>query len=532
MKILSFLFLSVLFLNTLQAQETGNVGIGTTNPVQKLDVNGSVELPVTINSSTGVLYKGGIPFLHDYKGPVALGFNTFLGQDAGNFTMGGGGNYHGCNNTGLGFNALHGVTTGYANTGVGAFSLISTTVGYENTAVGLHSMIANTSGNRNIALGYMAGHENTNGSNNTVIGYNSNYYNQGGGNNTIIGFEAGKGSALHNKSGNIFIGCQAGFSETGSNKLYIENTSSSTPLIGGDFAADKLYLNGNVGIRNSNPQAELHVTGSIIMQDGNQANGKIMVSNADGKAAWTSITTGDNDWTVNGNNVYSAVSGNVGIGTTTPAASAKLEIASTDKGFLPPRMTTDQIDAISGPATGLMVYNTTMNKPQFYDGTEWRNFDGSHYIGERFGGGIVFYESENGQHGLISAISDQSSGATWGCGLNLITGTSTAIGTGQANTTIIVNSCGEGGIAARICNDLVLNGYSDWFLPSLDELNQMYVQKDAIGGFADDFYYNLPYWSSSGDNDIFDALAQAFFGGDQSFWYRYQLLYVRAIRAF
>jgi len=112
MKILSFLFLSVLFLNTLQAQETGNVGIGTTNPVQKLDVNGSVELPVTINPSTGVLYKGGIPFLHDYKGPVALGFNTFLGQDAGNFTMGGGGNYHGCNNTGLGFNALHGVTTG------------------------------------------------------------------------------------------------------------------------------------------------------------------------------------------------------------------------------------------------------------------------------------------------------------------------------------------------------------------------------------------------------------------------------------
>jgi hypothetical protein len=231
------------------------------------------------------------------------------------------------------------------------------------------------------------------------------------------------------------------------------------------------------------------------------------------------------------NTLHAQETGNVGIGTTTPAASAKLEIASTDKGFLPPRMTTAQIDAISGPAAGLMVYNTNLNKPQFYDGTEWRNFDGSHYIGESFGGGIVFYESENGQHGLISAISDQSSGATWGCGFIIITGTSTAIGTGQANTTIIVNSCGEEGIAARLCNDLVLNGYSDWFLPSLDELNQMYLQKDAIGGFADDFLDSY-YWSSTGDNYNTDAFAQHFWSGDQSFWYRGQPLYVRAIRAF
>jgi hypothetical protein len=62
----------------------------------------------------------------------------------------------------------------------------------------------------------------------------------------------------------------------------------------------------------------------------------------------------------------------VSIGTTTPAASAKVDIVSTTQGFLPPRMTTAQRDAIASPATGLMIYNTTTAKINFYDGTAWR----------------------------------------------------------------------------------------------------------------------------------------------------------------
>jgi hypothetical protein len=70
----------------------------------------------------------------------------------------------------------------------------------------------------------------------------------------------------------------------------------------------------------------------------------------------------------------------VGIGTSTPAASAKLEISSTTQGFLPPRMTTAQRDAISSPATGLTIYNTTLKSVEVYNGTAW--YSTVHYIGE------------------------------------------------------------------------------------------------------------------------------------------------------
>ena len=149
-----------------------------------------------------------------------------------------------------------------------------------------------------------------------------------------------------------------------------------------------------------------------------------------------------------------------------------------------------------------------------------------HYVGEIFGGGIIFYIDSANQYGLIAATNDQSTGAPWGC-YNTLIGTSTAIGTGQANMMAIVNGCGQSGIAARICNDLVLNGYSDWFLPSLEELNQLYLQKNLVGGFGNDYY-----WSSSEHNSI-KAWRRAFSCGYQNYGTKEYLTYnVRAIRAF
>ena len=224
----------------------------------------------------------------------------------------------------------------------------------------------------------------------------------------------------------------------------------------------------------------------------------------------------------------SAMFAQVGITTdnSSPDPSAMLDVKSANRGFLPPRMTTSQINVIAAPAEGLMVYNISIHSPVYYDGTTWKRTDGQFYIGASYGGGIIFYIDGTGQHGLISATSDQSTGAQWGCYGTSIPGTSTAIGTGQANTTAIVAGCPTIGIAAQICDALVLNGYSDWFLPSKDELNQMYLQKTVIGGFAN--YY---YWSSSESNNNY-AWYQHFSYGGQSDWNKYYAYDVRAVRAF
>lgn len=78
---------------------------------------------------------------------------------------------------------------------------------------------------------------------------------------------------------------------------------------------------------------------------------------------------GAGSWTVGATRLTVASGGNVGIGTATP--SAKLDVSSTTQGFLPPRMTTTQKNAISSPATGLVVYDTTLNKLCVYTGAGW-----------------------------------------------------------------------------------------------------------------------------------------------------------------
>ncbi|PLX43034.1 MAG: hypothetical protein C0608_01055 [Deltaproteobacteria bacterium] len=94
------------------------------------------------------------------------------------------------------------------------------------------------------------------------------------------------------------------------------------------------------------------------------------------------------------------------------------------------------------------------------------------YIGQNYAGGVVFYLEETGEHGMV--VTPQSPGAgTWGCeGTDIPT--NTIVGSGATNTASIVASCSSDGTAAKLCDSLSLNGYSDWFLPSNDEMSLIY----------------------------------------------------------
>jgi hypothetical protein len=209
-------------------------------------------------------------------------------------------------------------------------------------------------------------------------------------------------------------------------------------------------------------------------------------------------------------------------------------------------MTAAQRNAIVSPATGLVVFckDCIGGELQVYSGGMWRNMIGgaaagvSINIGDSYGGGKVAYILQNGDpgyvagevHGLIAAPSDQvTTGIVWSnAGNNIVTGaTGTAIGTGLSNTNAIVSVQGAGSYAAKLCADLSLNGYTDWYLPSKDELNKLYINRAFVGGFAN----NVLYWSST-ESGSASARAQDFTNVFQGNYSKNVSFYVRAIRSF
>jgi hypothetical protein len=158
-------------------------------------------------------------------------------------------------------------------------------------------------------------------------------------------------------------------------------------------------------------------------------------------------------------------------------------------------------------------------------------------IGDSALGGKIAYILQQGdsgydaniQHGLIAAISDQTSAIRWHNGTNKITGAKgIVIGTGFANTNSIISAQGETttSYAAGLARAYKGGGYDDWFLPSKDELNKLYINKVIIGGFV-----NNNYWSSS-EKDFEFAYKLNFTNGDQNANNKVNVFYVRAIRAF
>lgn len=250
-------------------------------------------------------------------------------------------------------------------------------------------------------------------------------------------------------------------------------------------------------------------------------------------------------------------SGKLIVGASSAAsASAVLEASSTTQGFLPPRMTYNQRTQITSPIAGLTIWCSNCGEygeMQVFNGISWTNMIGraaSIYlrVGDVYQGGKVAYILVNGdpgydattQHGLIAATSDQGRLIFW----DRLTGsfpsyqgtnrgaTGTTIGTGFSNTSNIIASQGiiATNYAAGVARAYTGGGYTDWYLPSKDELNKLYLNRFAIGGFMS----NGLYWSSSENQNYpyHSAWLQDFGNGGPLSSFKDFDVNVRAIRYF
>jgi hypothetical protein len=263
---------------------SGNVGIGNTNPLQKLHVAGKI-------------------WANDGSS------NVFVGENSGAAS-----------------------TTSYLNTAVGFDALSSITTSGDNTAIGYRNMRFLTTGGSNSSIGSYAMHALTTGGSNVALGYGALNSLEDGNNNVAIGRAAGSGNI--NGSGNIFIGFRAGDGSTGSNELYIDNSNTASPLIFGNFTSNIINVNGSLGINTATPGQRLDVNGDARIQNGtvhiwalnateggqiNLADGN---NDADGQPNAWSLDVSNNDFRIMDDGAVRAFfqdDGNLGIGTTVPA---------------------------------------------------------------------------------------------------------------------------------------------------------------------------------------------------------------------
>jgi trimeric autotransporter adhesin len=150
-------------------------------------------------------------------------------------------------NVAIGSGALFSYTAITAgNVAIGHQSLLSDTSGFRNSAVGFSTLRLNTTGSHHSAFGYDALTKNTTGESNSAFGERALEDNTTGSNNVAIGRLA-LGNNIEGSS-NVAIGYFAGLNETGSNKLYIANSDTSSPLIYGDFSTSYLKINGSLEV--------------------------------------------------------------------------------------------------------------------------------------------------------------------------------------------------------------------------------------------------------------------------------------------
>ncbi len=245
--------------------------------VIRFDVAGTEKLVISGNNISqpnngNSIYFGNLAGQND---DLSNNINTIIGNNsAGSMTTANG-------NSSVGYSALRLVTEGSFNASFGWTSLDRLTTGDGNTAIGSGALNRLQTGFFNTAIGYNALYYNT-GSNNVAIGRDAGYYVTGT-TNTFIGQRTGRGDASKPLSGSVFLGYSAGYDETNSNRLYIENTDSSSPLIYGEFDNDILRANGEFQINDPSSTGFAFPTA-----DG--SNGQVLTTDGSGAVTWQTLT--------------------------------------------------------------------------------------------------------------------------------------------------------------------------------------------------------------------------------------------------
>jgi len=460
-------------------------------------------------------------------------------------------NTTGYNNTAVGSAALKANTSGLANTAIGSNSLSNNTNADFNTAVGNHALRYNTTGDDNTASGAGALESNTNGQLNSAFGRNTLYSNTTGSDNTAIGAAALYSNLSGHQNIAIGVGALRG-NTTGSDNtangfkaLYSNTAGNGLTAYGGQALYSNTSGQQNTAIGNAALNA--NTTGSDNTSIGRAAlryNTTGIQNTANGRSALSTNTTGSNNTalgyaadvasdnlsnaTAIGNGAIVAVSNTIQLGNTA-VTNVKTSGTITAGAVTYPKVDGTAGQVLTANANGIPTWAAASS-------------GGVHTIGESYGGGIVFYVYDGGKHGLIAAISDQSTGIRWN-GISYIRTSANAngVGAGLKNTMLIIakevtaNSNGDPLLAAAtVCNEYsvtetvggISTTFGDWYLPSRYELNLLYIQKTVVGGFAAD-----SYWSSSESGNA-RAYYQNFNTGVQSFYFKDEIDRVRAIRAF
>jgi hypothetical protein len=528
----------------------------------------------------GALEKNTTGLSNTAFGTDALGSNTTGNNNTaiGGFSLPS--NTSGSANTAIGNSALFSNSTGSSNTATGSTALNSNTMGTGNTANGSNALGSNTTGNFNTANGIGALERNLTGTYNTASGALSLQNNTTGQENTASG-----ALALVNGNGsrNVAIGFQALFQSNGSNNIAIgrrsglEYTTGSNNIVIGNVGTST--DNGIVRIGSAGTHLETYIAGignNDLSQDPTAA--QVVVTSTGQLGIGPGVTgpqgiAGINCWDtnqsgqadpaedINGDGLVDVLDckgdkGDQGIqgltGPQGPAGLAGPEGPQGPQGLTGPTGPQgpegpqglqgipgidgldgkDGADAPDRTAALCNLYQVlfdggmigTLSVPEFCSPSQ----SGTYAIGDTGpAGGIVFYITDGGLHGLEAAPVNIPP-VRWGCYGQLLAGADgIVIGTGAQNTAEIRADCLEDGIAAERANVTPINGFTGWFLPSKDELNEMYLNRSVIPSL--DTAYN--YWSSTEYSRTL-AWVQSFSSGGQAGGNKDGIAFVRAIRTF